>query len=47
MSEYFPESTSSEGTDYLDLANFATKADLKNAIIVDTLNLLKRLISQA
>ena len=38
MSEYFPEPTSSGGRVKveLDLSNYATKADLKNATEVDT-----------
>ena len=38
MSEYFPEPTSSAGRMKveLDLSNYATKADLKNATGVDT-----------
>ena len=39
MSEYFPKLKSLEGNvkDKLDLPNYATKADLKNAINVDTI----------
>ena len=38
MSEYFPKSKSFGGRmkDELELSNYATKADLKNAIGVDT-----------
>ena len=46
MSEYFPEPKSfvrSEKVE-LDLSNYATKADLKNAAGVDTLYLVKKLI---
>ena len=48
MSEYFPEPKSSGGRVKveLDLSNYATKADSKNATSVDTLKLLKRLIQQ-
>ena len=40
MSEYFAEPKSSEGIvkGDLDLSNYATKADLKNAADVDTLD---------
>ena len=43
MSEYFPEPTSSGGRVKveLDLSNYATKADLKNATGVDTLDSAK------
>ena len=43
---YFPEPKSLEGRVKieLDLSNYAAKADLKNAVGVDTSNLLKRLI---
>ena len=44
MSEYFPESKSSGGRVKveLDLSNYATKVDLKNAADVDTLSIAKR-----
>ena len=44
MSEYFPEPKSSGGreTVELDLSNYATKADLKNAAGVDTLDFAKK-----
>ena len=46
MSEYFPEPKSSGGRGKveLNLSNYATKADLKNATGADTSNLLKILI---
>ena len=46
MSEYFPK-PKSLGTNVkvgLDLSNYATKADLKNATGVDTSDFPKRLI---
>ena len=46
MSEYFPDSKLL-GTNVkvkLDLRNYATKADLKNATSVDTSNFAKKLI---
>ena len=44
MSEYFPEPKISGGTVKveLDLSNYATKADLKNATDVDTSHLAKK-----
>ena len=44
MSEYFPEPKSSEGKVKvgLDLSNYATKADLKNAASVDTSKFAKK-----
>ena len=44
MSEYFPEPKSSEGRvgDELDLCNYATKIDLKNAAGVDTSSFAKK-----
>ena len=44
MSQYFPELTSSGGRVKvkLDLSNYATKADLKNAIGVDTSKFAKK-----
>ena len=46
MSEYFPEPKSSGGRVKveLDLFNYTTKADLKNARGVDTSKFAKRLI---
>ena len=46
MSEYFPEPKSSAGRlkVELDLSNYATKWNLKNATGVDTSKFLKRLI---
>ena len=46
ISEFFPESKSSGRTVKveLDLSNYATKADLKNATGIDTYKLLNRLI---
>ena len=46
MSEYFPEPKSSGGKmkAELDLSNYATKADLKNATGVDTSKFSKTLI---
>ena len=43
MSEYFPEPKSSGGrlNVELDLSNYATKADLKNATGVDTSTYVK------
>ena len=43
MSVYFPEPKSSGGRVKveLDLSNYATKADLKNATVVDTLKFTK------
>ena len=46
MSECFPK-TKSAGTNVkveLDLSNYATKADLKNATAVDTSNFAKKII---
>ena len=44
MSEYFPESKSSKGRwkGELDLPNYETKADLKNATDVDTSKFAKK-----
>ena len=44
MSEYFPEPKSSGGSVKveLDLSNYATKADLKNATGVDTSDFSKK-----
>ena len=44
MSEYFPESKSSGGRVKveLDLSNYATKVDLRNAAGFDTLSIAKR-----
>ena len=44
MSEYFPEPTSSGGEVKveLDLSNYATKGDLKNAIGVDKSKFAKK-----
>ena len=44
MSEYFPELKSSGGRVKvkLDLSNYATKADLKNATSVDTTKFAKK-----
>ena len=44
MSEYFPEPKSSGGSVKveLDLSNYATKADLKNATGVDTSRFTKK-----
>ena len=44
MSEYFPEPKSSGGRVKveLDLPNYATKAELKNATVVDTLRIAKK-----
>ena len=44
MSEYFPEPKSSGAKlkDELDLSNYATKADLKNATGVDTSKYVKK-----
>ena len=44
MIEYFPELKSSGGIVKvkLDLSNYATKADLKNAIVVDTSKFAKK-----
>ena len=44
ISEYFPETKSSGGKlkVELDLSNYATKADLKNAAGVDTSNFAKK-----
>ena len=49
MREYFPEPISSNGRMKveLDLSNYATKADFKNAAGANTRHLLKRLIQQA
>ena len=46
MSEYFPElnSLGTRAKVELDLSNYATKADLKNAAQVDTSCLAKKLI---
>ena len=46
MSEYFPKLKSFRGRVKveLDLSNYATKADLKNATGVDTSTFVKRLI---
>ena len=46
MSEYFPKlkSLGANVEVELDLSNYATKTDLKNATGVDTSYLLKRLI---
>ena len=41
MSEYFPKSNSL-GANVLDLPNYATKTDLKNAAGVDTLDFAKK-----
>ena len=43
MSEYFPEPKLSEGSVKveLDLSNYATKTDLKNATVVDTSSFAK------
>ena len=43
MSEYFPQPKSVGANEQveLDLSNYATKADLKNAIDVDTSNVAK------
>ena len=48
MNEYFPEQKSSGGSanTELDLSNYATKADLKNAKGVDISKFAKKLISQ-
>ena len=45
IKEYFPETKSSEGKVKvkLDLSNYATKANLKNATGVDTWNISKKL----
>ena len=45
MSEYFPKPKSSRGRVQveLDLSNYATKADLKNATSVDTSDFAKKL----
>ena len=47
MSEYFPEPKSLEGKVKLELelTNYATKADLKNATVVDTSNCAKKVDS--
>ena len=44
MSEYFPEPKSSGGREKveLDLSNYATKADLKNATGLDTSKFAKK-----
>ena len=44
MSEYFPEPKSSEGKVIveLDLPNYETRADLKNATSVDTLKFAQK-----
>ena len=44
MSEYFPERKSSGGKMKveLDFSNYATKADLKNATGLDTLDFAKK-----
>ena len=44
MSEYFPEPTSSGGIVKveLDLSNYATKVDFKNAKVVDTSKFAKK-----
>ena len=44
MSEYFPEPKSSKGREKveLDLSNYATKADLKNATGVDKSKFFKK-----
>ena len=44
MSEYFPELKSSGGRVKveLDLSNYATKADFKNARVVDTSDFAER-----
>ena len=49
MSEYFPESKSSERrVEFeLDLSNYATKADLKNVTGVDTSKVAKKVDLQA
>ena len=47
MSEYFAEPTSLEGRVELDLSNYATQADLKNATDIDTSEFAKTLIEQA
>ena len=46
MSKYFPEPKSSGGRVKfeLDLSNYATKADLKNATVVGTSKISKKLI---
>ena len=46
MSEYFPKPKSlfANVKVELDLSNYATKADLKNATVVDTSDFAKRLI---
>ena len=46
MSEYFPDSKllATNVKVKLDLRNYATKADLKNATIVDTSDFAKKLI---
>ena len=46
MSEYFPKpkSLGANVKVELDLSNYATKADLKNAICVDKSGLVKKLI---
>ena len=43
MSEFFPQPGSLEGRVKveLDLSNYATKADLKNATVVDALRFVK------
>ena len=45
MSEYFPEPTSAGGRGKLelDVSNYATKADLRNAAGVDTSKCAKKL----
>ena len=49
MSEYFPEPKSSGGRVKveLDLSNYATKADLKNATGVDTSKFAKKKVDLA
>ena len=46
MSKYFPKPKSlfANVKVELDLSNYATKADLKNATVVDTSDFAKRLI---
>ena len=46
MSEYFPNSKSLGGNlkVELDLSNYATKADLKNAIGIDTSKFAKKVV---